>query len=514
MTSRSDKRTRGAQPVLRKKPERPSSLSYSVKRNPVQIMKFGGTSVADAPCIRNVVNIISEAATANQVVVVVSAMAGVTNKLVEAGRYAEAGERRSMEAILDGIRKQHLTAVNALIAAGARRELLTRRISQLCDHCERLCEEPARMRELALRTRDALWSIGERLNAPILSAALAESGVPSEPVEATDVVVTTPHHGEADPLMDRTRENCEARLRPLMGRGIVPVTTGFIGASADGVLTTLGRGGSDYSATIIGAALDADEVIIWTDVDGVLTADPDHVRGARTIPEMSYSEAAELAHFGAKVLHPKTLRALQQCSFPLWVRSTFSPHRAGTRITPQGATKSRGVRAITSIAEVCMIRMGGPGIAKVHKGVERALAAAARVRSEVLLTSHRAPQNDACLIVSSAHLDRTLDSLRGEFAEELMQQQKVKYFQVDSKVSIVTLVGQNMPTPAATVKKILGAFGRKRVEVIASAQGPSKCNISLVVARRDLKAALTAAHREFRLEKASAPRARKRNRRS
>jgi len=471
-------------------------------------MKFGGTSVADAACIRNVVKIISKAAATNQVVVVVSAMGGVTNKLVEAGRCAEAGDRTSMVEILDGIREQHYAAIKALIPAGARRERPTRRISDLCDHCGRLCESTLVLRELTLRTRDAIWSVGERLNAPILSATLEESGVASEAVEATDLVVTTPHHGEADPLMDRTRENCEARLRPLMGQGIVPVTTGFIGASADGVLTTLGRGGSDYSATIIGAALGADEVIIWTDVDGVLTADPNHVPRARTIPEMSYSEAAELAHFGAKVLHPKTLRALRQCSFPLWVRSTFTPNRAGTRITPQGSAKNRGVKAITTIADVCMIRMGGPGIAKVYDALGRTLAAAAAVRSEVLLTSHAAPQNDVGLIVSSGHLDRTLDSLREEFAQELTRQ-KVEYVHVDSNVSIVTLVGQNMRASAATMKKTLGALGRKRIEVIASAQGSSKCNISFVVARKDLKAALTAAHREFRLENPSATRTKK-----
>src|SRR6202041_4171554 len=188
---------------------------------------------------------------------------------------------------------------------------------------------------------------GERLSAPLVAAALQECGVETEAIEATELIVTDGYHGAAEPAIDRTRERCEVRLRPLLQKGIVPVVTGFIGATPEGVLTTLGRGGSDYSATILGAALDADEVIIWTDVDGLMTADPRVVDGACTIPEISYREAAELARFGAKVLHPKTLRALTQCRVPLWIRNTFKPHSPGTRITPAGSAISGGVKGLT-----------------------------------------------------------------------------------------------------------------------------------------------------------------------
>jgi aspartate kinase len=468
-------------------------------------MKFGGTSVADPAGFRRVVGIIKKASAANNVVVVVSAMSGVTNKLVEAAARAEAGESVSAAGILDELRKRHFLSAQALIPAGPRRNLLVDKFRELFDYCERLCEGTALLRELSPRTRDAIWSLGERLSAPMLAAALAESGVASQAVEATDVIVTDSRHGSADPLTELTRERCQLRLRPLLNRDIVPVTTGFIGATVEGVLTILGRGGSDYSATIVGAALDADEVIIWTDVDGVLTADPTQVRGARTIPEMSYREAAEHAHFGAKVLHPKTLRALMQCKFPLRVRNTFAPARPGTKITPAGAAKSVGVKAITAISDVSLISIGGPGIAKVRDVLGRTFATTAAIRVNVLLTSHSSSQNDVCLIVSSAQAERTVESLRYEFAQDLAGDRE-EHVNLDPHVALVTLIGQNMRAMPGIIGRTFGVLGRKKVNVMASAQGSSDCNISFVVAQNDLKAALTATHREFKLGSAKTPR--------
>ena len=467
-------------------------------RKPVQVMKFGGTSVADAACIRRVVDIVGKAAKRNRVVVVVSAMAGVTNQLVEAAARSEAGDSNSVRAILTTLRTQHFAAVDALLPPGPQLHGLTLKLTQLFDDCERLCEGTVLLRQLTPRARDALWSLGERLSSPILAAALEETGTRAEAVEATDVVVTNTRHGTADPLMDLTRARCEGRLRPLLNDGIVPVTTGFIGATEEGVLTILGRGGSDYSATIIGAALGADEVIIWTDVDGVLTADPQHVREARTIPEMSYREASEHAHFGAKVLHPKTLRALAQCAFPVTVRNTFSPSRAGTRITPEGSAKRSGVKAITAITDVSMIKVGGPRIAKVHDVLGRTFAATAAVRADILLTSHSSAQNDICLIVPAGQAEPTVESLRGEFAPDL-KHELAEHIRIDENAAIVTLVGQNMRATSGLVGRTFAALGKKKVNILATAQGSSDCNISFVVEKKDVKAALNTAHREFKL---------------
>ena len=267
-------------------------------------MKFGGTSVGDAPCIARTAQICAAAARESSVVVVVSAMSGVTNRLIEAATFSEAGESGKSSEQLAAIRKQHEMALEALIADAAQRKKLHQRIEDMLGEATRLCEGAALLRELTPRTLDLVSSLGERLSAPMVAAALSAAGASSEPIEATELIVTDGFYGGAEPLIDLTRERCEARLRPLLKEGVVPVVTGFIGASQEGGLTTLGRGGSDYSATILSAALVADEAIIWTDVDGVLTADPRLVPEARTIPEISYREAAELAYFGAKVLHP------------------------------------------------------------------------------------------------------------------------------------------------------------------------------------------------------------------
>lgn len=186
----------------------------------------------------------------------------------------------------------------------------------------------------------------------MLAGALCELGLKSVAVEATDVIVTDGTHGQAEPLMNETRESASARLLPLIESGVVPVFTGFTGATRDGMLTTLGRGGSDYSATILGAVLEATDVIIWTDVDGVLTADPRLVYKARTMREISYNEAAELAYFGAKVLHPKTLRPVADANIPVWIRNSFVPESLGTKITATGHPTARGVKAITAISDV------------------------------------------------------------------------------------------------------------------------------------------------------------------
>ena len=192
---------------------------------------------------------------------------------------------------------------------------------------KRLCDGTALLRELSPRTLDEVSSLGERLSAPLVAAAIKSLGGRSESIEATELIVTDAFHGSAEPRMKATRERAQARLKPLLAQGIVPVVTGFIGATADGKLTTLGRGGSDYSATILGAAMDASEVVIWTDVDGVLTADPRLVPDARTIPVISYREAAELAYFGAKVLHPKTLNPVMEAGITVWIRNSFAPER-------------------------------------------------------------------------------------------------------------------------------------------------------------------------------------------
>ena len=467
-------------------------------RKPLRVVKFGGTSVADAACIGKAVEIIRNTSRETGVVVVVSAMSGVTNDLIEAATQSEAGERDLVASIFEKLRAQHEAAVSGLIESPAERDRISAKMRECLQEGERLCQGTILLRELTLRARDSISSLGERLLAPLVAAALSERGVLSEAIEANELVVTDSCHGAADPRMDLTKERCQQRLRPLLQRGIVPVVTGFIGATEESVLTTLGRGGSDYSATILGAALNADEVIIWTDVDGLMTSDPRLVPGACTIPEISYREAAELAHFGAKVLHPKTLRALMPCGIPLWIRNTFAPERPGTKITPKGPANGAGVTALAAISDAALITVGGPGIVGVPDVLGRTFATTTAIQADVLLISQSSSQNEICLVVSSACAKRTVEALRREFAQDLAHE-KMEHVTLDPTVAIIAVVGQNMRGVSGIVSRTFGVLGRENVNIIAIAQGASECNISFVVARREMKAALVAAHREFQL---------------
>ena len=466
---------------------------------PIHVLKFGGTSVGQVSAILKTIDVIQTAATTSGVVVVVSAMSGVTNKLLEAARCSEAGDRKAVSSILEALRNQHALTVNALVDSGEERGKLLNKIAALLEECDQFCQGTTFLRELTPRTRDAISSLGERLIVPVLSAALRERGLSSTFIEASDLFVTNSNHGAAEPLMEPTAQRCQAALLPLLHQGVVPVVTGFIGATESGVLTTLGRGGSDYSATILGAALEADEVSIWTDVDGVLTADPRLVPDATTVPEISYHEAAELAYFGAKVLHPKTLRPLMHAGIPVWIRNTFSPQGVGTKITPDGSSRTQGVKALTATSDVVLITVGGPGIVGSTDVLSRTFRITAAVEADVLLVSQSSSQNDICFVVPSSCAKKAVEALRREFAQDL-ERENVEHINVDTNVAIVAAVGQNMRGMPGIAGRTFGVLGQESVNVMAIAQGSSECNISFLLAAKDMKTALLAIHREFRLD--------------
>ncbi len=463
-------------------------------------MKFGGTSVGDATCIRRSAEIVANASREHSVAVVVSAMSGVTNRLIDAAHQAKRGDREAGITLAEALHRQHFEALAVLVSNEKSRMQVQHRIEEILDEGSRLYEGTALLRELTPRTLDSISSLGERLCAPVVSAALCDMGVASSAVEATELIVTDSFHGGAEPQADATRQRSHARIGPILSAGQVPVVTGFIGATADGVLTTLGRGGSDYSATILGAALDAEEIIIWTDVEGVLTADPRLVSEARTIPEISYREAAELAYFGAKVLHPKTLRPVLPAGIPVWIRNSFAPEKPGTKITQHGRSIGGGVKALTAIRDVALISVGGPGIVGVPDVVGRTFSTTAQLRAEVLLISQSSSQNDICFIVAKAHAQTTLEALRREFAQDLAHQ-VVEHITMDPNIAIVAVVGENMRGTPGVAGRTFHALGREGVNIIAIAQGSSETNISFVVSDQSVKPALLATHREFGLGK-------------
>jgi aspartokinase/homoserine dehydrogenase 1 len=466
----------------------------------LQVMKFGGTSVGNAECIRRAAEIVARAAGEGSVVAVVSAMGGVTNILIEAAQASARGDMDAAGNLAETLRRQHQEAIEILIGAGDRRAQLAAELEQIIEEVTSLCRGTALLRELTPRTLDAISSAGERLSARLLANALRELGLNAEAVDATELIVTDNQSGRAEPLMAETRERATARLAPSLAEHSVPVVTGFIGATVEGKLTTLGRGGSDYSATILGAALDAKEIIIWTDVDGVLTADPRLVPDARTLQEISYNEAAELAYFGAKVLHPKTLRPVSEAGIPVWIRNSFLPERNGTKITETGHPTRRGVKAITAMSNVTLITVGGRGIVGLPGVAAKTFTAAASAHANVLLISQSSSGNDICFIIDSGDADRTVAELRSAFAFDLAHKE-VEHITVNSAIAIVAVVGERMRGTPGIAGRTFSALGRRGINIIAIAQGSSEYNVSLVVEAGVMREVVQALHSEFGLQR-------------
>jgi len=467
-------------------------------RRSVRVLKFGGTSVGDAACIRKVIEIIRSESLESDLVVVVSAMSGVTNKLIQAANYSHSGHLSEAQQILEDISVQHHAALNALIDGYVVREQLSCNIGYLLEQSKSWCNSTARLGELTPPLRDLISGLGERLSAPLLATALAAEGIAAEAIEATELIVTTSDHGAADPVMHPTRDRCEERLRPMLQKRVIPIVTGFIGATAEGVLTTLGRGGSDYSATIVGAAIGADEVIIWTDVDGILTADPRLVRDASTIPEISYREAGELAYFGAKVLHPKTLDPVTRQGIPVWIRNTFHPEKLGTRITAKDGKTNTGVRALTAITEATMIEISLRGVGNTQDVVQRALATTKSLRTDVLMISESAKENHIRLVVAAQLAQSTAEMLQREFESDL-RSRRIESINADLRVAILTVVGQDVYAVKRIVEHALEELRGHNVSVIAAGQRSSECSISFVVPSKDISVALSTTHHALQM---------------
>ncbi|MGD8791997.1 MAG: aspartate kinase, partial [Anaerolineae bacterium] len=284
--------------------------------------KFGGTSVGSAEAVAQVAGIVlDQVERGNRLVVVVSAMSGVTDLLTRGALGAAGGDDQAYLALVTDLRARHYGVVDALLDADGERARLLATVDRYLDEFGAFCRSVHVLGEVTPRAMDAITSLGERINARILAAVLRQRGAGAQAVDATELIVTDDTFQDAVPRMEASRESASARLGPLLAEGVVPVVTGFIGATAQGVTTTLGRGGSDFSAAILGDCLDADEVWIWTDVDGVMSADPRLVLDARVIPVLSYAEVGELAYFGAKVLHPRTIRPVVERGIPLWVKN-------------------------------------------------------------------------------------------------------------------------------------------------------------------------------------------------
>ena len=458
------------------------------------VMKFGGTSVGSAERMRVAALLAAEQSRQRPVVMVVSAMSKITDLLLDTMRHAEAGDRAGMEANLAALRARHEAACRELLPA-TRQASVTLAINGVIAEFERIVNGMAMLNERPPRSVDEAVAAGERLSALLISEYLNSKGTPAEPVNAWEVVVTDAVFGNASPLMEPTREKARSRLLPLLVNGLVPVVTGFNGATADGRPTTLGRGGSDFSASILAAAMDASELWIWTDVDGIMSADPRLVQDVVVLEEVTYAEAAELAYNGAKVLHPRTLAPLAEKHIPVWSKNSFAPDKPGTRIVPS-IRAANGARAVTSTAAVALVSLE-PASAELS-GVQvmaRALDAIARVNVEILALSSSSYRQSFCFLVRKAELERALEALESGLALELAHGY-VRPIQVNDEVGLLAVVGEGMQGKPGLAGRIFTAISREEVNIIAIAQGSSELTIAIVVRRDGLEKAVRAVHRE------------------
>ncbi len=459
----------------------------------VRVHKFGGTSVATADRIRRVVQLVQAEPETIRRVVVVSALGGVTDQLLSCidAALARTGAHRTT---IEVLRQRHREVLEALVPSEERPALDV----QLDAHWQALTElldGLYLLRECTPRTRDAIISFGERLAAPLVAAAFRAAGSPAIALEATELIRTDDTFGEANVNFAVTNRLIRERFAAIPEDQIV-VVTGFIGSTEEGVTTTLGRSGSDYTATILGAALEAEQVIIWTDVDGVMSADPRLVPEAFVLPHLSYREAAEMAYFGARVLHPRTMEPLQARKIPLRIRNTLNPEAPGTLITADAPPPPWYVRAVTAIRDIAVLMLEGAGMLGTPDIAGRAFLALAEQKINVLLVSQASSEQSLCLGVRATEAEAALETLRRTFALEL-ETRRIRRIYMVPECATVAVVGDRMRHQPGLAGRMFSALGQANVNVLAIAQGAAETNISAVIAQRDAQRAVQALHETF-----------------
>jgi aspartate kinase len=460
------------------------------------VMKFGGTSVGSAARFREVAHIVEQAPSPR--CVVVSAMSGTTSALIAGGRAAADGRSEQARAIREQLLARHLATIDELLPVGHERAALEGYVQQRLQGYERLCQSIETLGEFTMRGNDALASIGEELSSRMLAAYLRARGCPAEAMSATTLVRTDEFFGSANPEMAETRRLCDERLRPVIETGVTAIVTGYVGATAKGITTTLGRGGSDYTAAILGECLDADEVWIWTDVDGILTADPKLVPTAHVLHELSYREAEELAYFGADVLHPKTVAPLARRGIPLRILNSLAANNTGTRIVTQPSPERTILPAIISTQGLTMIGVAGDGSGWSLLMASRALRCLAEAGVDVLMFSQSFTERSLSLIVRERDQEHSVRVLRKEFEHDL-QLHLLAEIGVVEKVATVSVVGSPDAHGTSIASRAFSALGKLGLRVIAVGQAASTYSVSFVIGEGDVARVVPHIHAELGL---------------
>lgn len=458
----------------------------------MQVLKFGGSSVANAENINKIVSILEKRLKKEKLVVVVSALGGTTDALINCVTLAAEGNETYKEE-LQKIENRHLEAVHQLLPVAQQSRVLSR-VKQYVNEIEDICNGAFLLQELTPRVKDRVMSYGEILSSQIISAKFQSAGIENKWVDAKNIIITNSHYGNAIVDFEPTNEKIQEYFSSATGSFfIVP---GFIASDKNSITTTLGRGGSDYTASIIAAAMNANALEIWTDVSGMMTADPRLVTNAKILPHVSYREAMELSHFGAKVIYPPTIQPVMLKGIPVWVKSTFAPEHHGTLIENTSIKNGDSIRGISSINKIALLSLEGSGMAGIPGFSKRLFETLANEEINVILITQSSSEHSICVAIEETFSERAKEVVDEVFADEI-ERLKVEPLTVEKDLAIIAVVGDKMKSHPGISGKMFSALGKNGVNVRAIAQGSSERNISAVISVNDVKKAVNVLHEEF-----------------
>lgn len=474
--------------------------SFSGQYEPsMKIMKFGGTSVKDAGRIRGIEDIIRKEDLSDGLIVVCSAMKGITDDLLNLARKAEGGDL-SYEQLLAHIWQRQEDALAVLFPAGSSHGRETRAALELMKkEMHELANGIHLIRECSTRSLDLMGSFGERLNNTLIAGYFRSQGLDATYVDARELILTDSTWGNAAVDFGKTYARTQAWFTQAWGKewkGKIALVTGFVAANAEGVTTTLGRNGSDYTAAILGAALQVADIEIWTDVDGVLSADPRVVPDAFVIPDLGVDEAMEMCYFGAEVLHPYTIIPAVEKNIPIWIKNTMNPSARGTRIARDVQHSGNAITGLASIRKVGIINIQGGGMMGAKGVASRIFAALAKADVNIIMISQASSEHSICVVLREDECHRAVRVLQKELAA-LLSAKLLNDIEHVSGVEIVSVIGANMRGTPGVSAKIFGALGQAKVNVLVIAQGSSEMNVSFVIEQKDHVQALNALHGAF-----------------
>ncbi|WP_428326046.1 aspartate kinase [Nitrosopumilus sp.] len=462
------------------------------------VIKYGGTSISSSKDIRAVANHLNSLSKKNQIVVVCSATSGTTDDLIEISESIKKENKSKAEQLASKITNRHKQLVKQTIKKSDLRKKLLKDFDDDFAELVALIDGMVLLGEVTPRTMDYLFSFGERLSIKLVSMAISDSGKKSVPLTGKEVgIVTDSNFGESKPLIDTTRLRVSKNVENLFSKKIIPVVGGFVGADQHGHVTTFGRGGSDYSATIVGTCIKADEIWLMSDVDGLMTADPKIVKNAKLLKQVSYIEAIEMALFGAKQIHPRTFEPLLSKKIPMKIRSSFNVKNEGTLVTasPSSSVKNT-VKCVSNVRNNGLIDIQGGSMVGTPGTAAKIFATLAKAGINVMMISQNPSESSITIVVKNADLDKAVSSLEMELLGKI-----IKKLEVTTNVAIIALIGSGMRGTVGVASKVFGAAEKNKVNVSMITQGSSELNLAFVVKNSDTNAAVRALHNAFALDK-------------